>query len=93
MPVATSKILNSLISEMNTKVLPFLDTANEQAQAIKARFVAANPGPVEDVFNQGQIDALTTFLADLNSLKTGAVATTLKAKYISSHDGKALPEV
>lgn len=89
MSLSTTKTVQAYIQALN-EVVVLLKQADVKAQAYKALFVSKNPDLSGTNITQAQINAVNTFISDLNTLANGAVATTIQNKNIPSHGTTAL---
>lgn len=83
------KIIQAYIQGLK-EIVDLVQQADTLAQDYKSKFVNLNPNLAGTNITQGQIDAVNTFVNDLNNLATSTVATTINSKDVPSHGTEAL---
>lgn len=89
MSISNTKIVQALVQalvDVSNKVV----IANNAAQSYKTKFQNINPDLTGTGLTSGQITAINTWLASLNSLATDNLVTTVQGKNQSSHGTSAL---
>ena len=87
--LATTKIVQAYIQAVK-EVADAVVKADTLAQNYKDKFVALDPDLTDTQLTEGQVAAVATFVADLHTLATGAIVTTVNSKDVPSHGTKAL---
>ena len=89
MPQRPQKVVQAYI-QLLQEVIKRLESANSLALWGKGKFELLAPDLTETNITQAQIDTLNTWLSNLNSITTAAVATVIKNKDVPSHGRTAL---
>jgi len=89
MSLSDKKIIQSLIQQVLIAI-NLVELANLNAQYAKTRYQTLNPDLSASNLTSGQINAIVTFINDLNTLASQPIVTTLKQKDFPSHGIKAL---
>ena len=89
MPLSNTKIVQSYIQGL-VEVVKKLQEVNIKATNLKSKFDTKNPDLTGTNITSAQINAVNTFLTNIDSLATGTTATAILNKDQPSHGTQAL---